>query len=78
MGGLQATRTLAEAAARVGVERFVHISSTSAYGHPPDQTTPIDETAPLGQNIWLLDHYTRSKVECERLLWVWPPRTGCA
>jgi 2-alkyl-3-oxoalkanoate reductase len=68
-GGIGATRTLAEAAARAGVERFVHISSTSAYGHPPDQTTPIDETAPLGQNIWLLDYYTRSKVECERLLW---------
>jgi nucleoside-diphosphate-sugar epimerase len=47
----------------------VHISSTSAYGHPPDQTTPIDETAPLGQNVWVLDHYTRSKIECERLLW---------
>ena len=30
---------------------------------------PIDETAPLGQNVWILDHYTRSKVECERLLW---------
>jgi nucleoside-diphosphate-sugar epimerase len=69
VGGLEATRTLAEAAARAGVARFVHISSTSAYGHPPDQTTPIDETAPLGQNIWLLDHYTRSKVACERLLW---------
>ncbi|MGA8349775.1 MAG: NAD-dependent epimerase/dehydratase family protein, partial [Isosphaeraceae bacterium] len=69
VAGLEATRTLAEAAARARVERFVHISSTSAYGHPPDQTTPIDETAPLGQNIWVLDHYTRSKVECERLLW---------
>ncbi len=30
VGGLEATRTLAEAAARAGVERFVHISSTSA------------------------------------------------
>ena len=69
VGCIDATRTLAEAAARAGVERFVHISSTSAYGHPPDQPTPIDETAPLGQNIWVLDHYTRSKVECERLLW---------
>ena len=52
-----------------GIDRFVHISSTSAYGHPPDQPTPIDETAALGQNVWVLDHYTRSKVECERLLW---------
>lgn len=69
VGCLDATRTLAEASLRAGVERFVHISSTSAYGHPPDQKTPIDETAPLGQNVWVLDHYTRSKVECERLLW---------
>src|SRR5262249_41044299 len=37
--------------------------------HPADRKTPIDETAPLGENIWILDHYTRSKVECERLLW---------
>ena len=69
VGCIDATRTLAEASVRAGVERFVHISSTSAYGHPPDQPTPIDETAPLGQNVWFLDHYTRSKVECERLLW---------
>ena len=69
VGGIEATRTLAEAAARAGVDRFVHVSSTSAYGHPPDQTAPIDETAPLGQNIWMLDYYTLSKVECERMLW---------
>ncbi len=66
---IDATRTLAEASSRAEVERFVHISSTSAYGHPPDQPDPIDETAPLGQNVWILDHYTRSKVESERLLW---------
>ena len=29
-------RTLAEAAVRAGVDRFVHISSTSAYGHPAE------------------------------------------
>ena len=69
VGCVDATRTLAEASSRAGIERFVHISSTSAYGHPPDQPDPIDETAPLGQNVWILDHYTRSKVECEQLLW---------
>ena len=30
---------------------------------------PVDETAALGVNVWVLDYYTRSKVECERLLW---------
>lgn len=68
-GCLDATQTLARAAVRAGVSRFVHISSTSAYGHPRDQETPIDESAALGQNVWVLDYYTRSKVECERLLW---------
>ncbi len=69
VGCIDATRTLAEASRRAGIDRFIHLSSTSAYGHPPDQPEPIDETAPLGQNVWVLDHYTRSKVECEQLLW---------
>jgi nucleoside-diphosphate-sugar epimerase len=68
-GCIDATRVLAQAAAKAGVERFVHISSTSAYGHPAERGAAIDELAPLGQNIWVLDHYTRSKVECERMLW---------
>ncbi|MBV8487506.1 MAG: NAD-dependent epimerase/dehydratase family protein [Planctomycetaceae bacterium] len=69
IGCLDATRTIATASSRAGVERFIHISSTSAYGHPRDQAEPIDEAAPLGQNLWFLDYYTRSKVESERLLW---------
>ena len=36
---------------------------------PPSGRAPIDETAALGENVWILDYYTRSKVECERLLW---------
>ena len=60
---------LAQAAASEGIDRFVHISSTSAYGHPADGQPPIDESAPLGQNVWILDYYTRSKVDCERALW---------
>jgi len=41
----------------------VHISSTSAYGHPPDQATPIDETAPLRP----LSPYAASKAAAEQL-----------
>src|SRR5262249_60807274 len=52
-----------------GVGRFLHISPTSAYGHPPDSSEPIEENAPLGRNIWIWDPYTRSKVESERILW---------
>jgi len=67
---LDGTRHLAGAALRSGVGRFLHISSTSAYGHPPEGGPPIDETADLGQSLWpLWDYYTRSKVDCERLLW---------
>src|SRR4051812_23738562 len=66
---IDATQTLADAAAEVGIRRFLHISSTSAYGHPKDQPEPIDETAPMGQGVWIWDPYTRSKVESERLLW---------
>lgn len=69
VGCIDATRTLAEAALRARISRFVHVSSTSAYGHPTDREAPIDENHPLGENIWLLDYYTRSKVDCERLLW---------
>ena len=67
---LDGTRHLASAALRSGVGRFLHISSTSAYGHPAEGGPPIDETAKLGQSLWpLWDYYTRSKVDCERLLW---------
>jgi nucleoside-diphosphate-sugar epimerase len=66
---IDATRTLARAAAEARVGRFLHISSTSAYGHPPDGTGPIDETTSLGREFWVWDHYTRSKVESERILW---------
>jgi nucleoside-diphosphate-sugar epimerase len=69
-GCLDATENLARAATEAGIERFVHISSTSAYGHPQEGGPPVDETAALGQNLWpIWDDYTLSKVECERLLW---------
>jgi nucleoside-diphosphate-sugar epimerase len=67
---IDATQNLAHTARREGVERFVQISSTSAYGHPREGGPPVDETAPLGVGIWpIWDQYTRSKVEAERLLW---------
>jgi nucleoside-diphosphate-sugar epimerase len=76
-GCLDATENLARAAAEAKVERFVHISSTSAYGHPPEGGPPVDETAPLGQNLWpIWDYYTISKVECERILWTMAGRDG--
>ena len=38
----------------------------------PGRAAPptFDESAPLGQRLWpAWDYYTRSKVDCERLLW---------
>ncbi len=76
-GCLDATETLARAAVQAHVERFVHISSTSAYGHPIEGGPPVDESAPLGQNLWpIWDYYTLSKVECERILWRMVERDG--
>ena len=67
---LDATRHLAEVSLAAQVRRFLHISSTSAYGHPPEGGPPVAESAPLGQNFWpIWDDYTRSKVESERILW---------
>lgn len=66
---IEATRQISEAAKHAGVQRFIHISSTSAYGHPEDAHAPIREDYPLGQNIWRNDPYTLAKVECERHLW---------
>ena len=76
-GCLDATRNLASAARNAGVRRFVHVSSTSAYGHPDEGGPPVIESAALGQNLWAAwDYYTRSKVECERLLWDMVERDG--
>jgi 2-alkyl-3-oxoalkanoate reductase len=67
---VDATGHLAEAALDAGVSRFVHVSSTSAYGHPAEGGPSVEESAELGQNLWpCWDYYTRSKVESERLLW---------
>lgn len=66
---IDATRNLGHAAVAAGVGRFLHISSTSAYGHPAEGGPPIEETAPVGQNMWVWDAYTRSKVEAEKVLW---------
>ncbi len=67
---LLGTEQLARAAIKAGVDRFVHISSTSAYGHPPRTGKPIVEDDPLGVGLWWpWDYYTKSKVESERILW---------
>lgn len=66
---VQGTRNIADACLATGVRRLLHISSTSAYGHPPPTALAIDETWPLGDKFWVWDYYTKAKVDAERLLW---------
>ena len=51
-GCVDATANVASAAKNEGIKRFVHISSTSAYGHPSEGGPAIEESAELGQNLW--------------------------
>jgi len=66
---IEGTVNLAEAAEAAGVDRFVHISSISSYGHPDGEGLVLDETAPLGSNLHKWSYYSRAKVEAERMLW---------
>jgi nucleoside-diphosphate-sugar epimerase len=46
----------------------LHVSSITVYGHPrvrPGEQFTEDE--PLGQNLWLWDHYCRAKIQAEAL-----------
>jgi nucleoside-diphosphate-sugar epimerase len=55
--------TLADAALRAGVRRFVHVSSITVHGN--DVGGEVDETAPMRIQA---DPYTKSKVAGEKLL----------
>ncbi len=66
---IEGTQNLAEAAAEAGCQRFIHISSISAYGHPDGEGLVLDETAPLGTNLHKWSYYSRAKVQAERNLW---------
>jgi 2-alkyl-3-oxoalkanoate reductase len=66
---IDGTRNLAEAASAAGCDRFVHISSISAYGHPDGEGIVLDETAPLGAHLHHWSYYSRAKVQAEHDLW---------
>ena len=62
------TKNMIEAAKRVGVKRFLHVSSISSYGHPNGKGMVIDETAPLGVDLHKWSYYSRAKVEAEKMV----------
>ncbi len=66
---IEGTRNMIETAAAANVRRFVHISSISAYGHVDGKGLVLDETAPMGQNLYKWAYYTRSKVIAEQMVW---------
>ena len=66
---IEGTRKIIDAAIRAGVQRFLHISSISAYGHPNRKGLVLDENAPLGQSLHRWSYYSRAKVEAENLVW---------
>lgn len=66
---IDGTRNMLNAAEEAGVRRFLHISSISAYGHPNEKGLVLDETAPLGRQLYKWSYYSRAKVEAEKHVW---------
>jgi len=66
---IDGTQNLLDAASAAKVNRFLHISSISVYGHPDGEGMALDESAPLGSNVHKWSYYTRAKVEAESRVW---------
>ncbi|MEM6363477.1 MAG: NAD-dependent epimerase/dehydratase family protein [Planctomycetota bacterium] len=64
-GIVDATGHLVDACMDSDIERFVHVGSVAAYGHPRGNG-PWDESLSLGQNLWWWDHYARAKMLSEQ------------
>lgn len=67
------TTNVVEACRTANVDRLLHVSSISVYGHP--KLSPgerIRENTPLGQNFWMWDYYPRAKLLAEEIAWRFP------
>jgi nucleoside-diphosphate-sugar epimerase len=67
-GTVQLTRRVVDACRDAGAGRFVHVSSISVYGNPPESAGQITEDTPTNQYLWPGDHYGRSKVLAEEVV----------
>jgi nucleoside-diphosphate-sugar epimerase len=63
---IDGTRNMLEAAIAAGVQRFIHISSISAYGYYTDPVV-VDESWPTGYRLYRWAYYSRSKHAAEQL-----------
>ena len=59
------TQNVVTACRMAGAGRFVHVSSISVFGNPPESTGMITEDTPTGQYLWPGDYYGRSKMLAE-------------
>ena len=60
------TRNVVAACRSAGVQRLLHVSSISVYGHPTAAPgTKINEETPLGRSFWMWDYYPRAKLLAE-------------
>jgi nucleoside-diphosphate-sugar epimerase len=64
---IDATANLLDACRTEGVGRVLHVSSITVYGHLPSRSGLFTEDEPLGQNLWIWDHYCRAKIRAEEL-----------
>ncbi len=69
---IDATANLLDACRAAGVGRVLHVSSIIVYGHPHIRQELFTEDEPLGQDLWVWDHYCRAKVRAEELCRQYP------
>lgn len=73
---IDGTRNVLDVIRDQKVPRLVHVSSISVFGHPAGDGRVIDETAPIGVNVFKWSYYTRAKIEAEKLVMDYYRRYG--
>jgi nucleoside-diphosphate-sugar epimerase len=71
---IRGTERLLDAACRQKVKRFLHVSSLGVHGLNGQET--ITEDSPFDASQGARGHYTRSKIESERLVWQYARERG--
>jgi nucleoside-diphosphate-sugar epimerase len=70
---VMSTTNVVDACTAAGVDRLLHVSSISVYGHPKLKPGDrIREDSPLGQGFWMWDYYPRAKLLAEEIAWTFP------
>ncbi|MBI2804284.1 MAG: NAD-dependent epimerase/dehydratase family protein [Planctomycetes bacterium] len=70
------TQNIVAACQLAKVQRLLHVSSISVYGHPKlVEGERITEDIPLGQGFWMWDYYPRAKLLAEQIAREFPSTT---